>query len=52
MAQDNLNRASLGVAYQNLTEVYFRAYAGDLGVKFGTRTISMWPSTPAKRSNC
>ncbi len=33
MAQDNLKRASIGIAYTNLTEVYFRAYAVDLGDK-------------------
>ena len=33
MAQDNLKRASIGVAYQNLIELHFRAYARDLGSK-------------------
>ena len=30
MAQDNLKRASIGIAYTNLTELYFRAYSRDL----------------------
>ncbi len=33
MAQDNLKRASIGIVYGNLTELYFRAYARDLGSK-------------------
>ena len=33
MAQDNLKRASIGVVYDNLTELHFRAYAGDLDNK-------------------
>jgi uncharacterized protein YfaS (alpha-2-macroglobulin family) len=33
MAQDNLKKASIGIVYDNLTELYFRAYAGDLSGK-------------------
>ena len=33
MAQDNLKKASIGITYVNLTEIYFRAYARDLGGK-------------------
>ncbi len=33
MAQDNLKKASIGIVYDNLTELYFRAYAGDLSSK-------------------
>jgi alpha-2-macroglobulin len=33
MAQDNLKRASIGIIYTNLIEIYFRAYARNLGSK-------------------